>query len=55
MQVTVSAVDENVLCLVARRDAGFAFQPKPLLALLTYCYACETYGSNDIEVCCDAM
>jgi hypothetical protein len=34
---------------VARQDAGLAFEPRTLLALLSYCYAREIYGSVDIE------
>jgi len=49
VQAAVSAVDESTLRPVARRDAGLAFQPKTLLALVTYCYARGTYGSTDIE------
>jgi hypothetical protein len=49
VQSVVRAVDESTLRLVARRDAGVAYQPKVLLALLIYCYALETYGSEDVE------
>jgi hypothetical protein len=34
---------------VARRDAGVAFEPRTLLALLSYCYVREIYGSAEIE------
>ncbi len=49
VQAAVRDLDENTLRLVARRDAGLAFQPKALLALLTYCYAREIYGSEAVE------
>lgn len=49
VQAAVHALDESTLRPVARRDAGLAFQPKPLLALLAYCYARQIYGSADIE------
>ena len=40
---------EAILRPVARRDAGLAFQPKALLALLSYCYARQIYASAEIE------
>jgi len=43
------AFDKRMLRLVARRDAGLAFQPRAILALLSYCYARGTYGSQDVE------
>jgi hypothetical protein len=45
----VRAVPEKSLHRVARLDAGAAYQPKPLLALLTYCYTIGAYASEDIE------
>ena len=45
----VRAIEEAVLRPVARRDAGLAFEPRTLLALLSYCYARDIYGSADIE------
>ena len=45
----VRELDENTLRPVARRDAGVAFQPRTLLALVSYCYARDIYGSTDIE------
>lgn len=45
----VLSVDESTLRPVAPSTAGFAFRPKTLLALLTYCYAVGIYGSEDIE------
>ena len=49
VQTAVRKIDESTLCPVARHDAGVAFQPKTLLALLSYCYACQIYGSAQIE------
>jgi transposase len=49
VQAAVRAIDESTLRPVSRRDAGLAFQPKALLALLTYCYALEIYGSGQVE------
>ena len=49
VQAAVRAMDENALRPVARRAAGLAFQPKTLLALLSYCYARQIYGSVDAE------
>ena len=41
----------SALSWFPRPDQGLAFQPKALLALLTYCYAKETYAARDIEDC----
>ena len=49
VQTTVRAMEDSLLRPVARRDAGLAFQPKTLLALLSYCYARDIYGSWDVE------
>ena len=48
VQAAVRAVDEATMRPVARRDAGLAFQPKALLALLSYCYARQIYASAEI-------
>jgi len=45
----VRAVDERWLQPVASKGAGMAFQPRALLAMVTYCYVLEIYGSQDIE------
>lgn len=45
----VREIEEAALQPVARRDAGLAFEPRTLLALLSYCYAREIYGSMAIE------
>ena len=49
VQAAVLATDEEALQRVARADAGVAYQPRTLLALLTYCYAREIYGSEAVE------
>ena len=49
VQSAVLATDEESLQRVARADAGVAYQPRTLLALLTYCYAREIYGSAAVE------
>jgi len=49
VQATVRAVAEDALRRVARLDAGVPFQPKTLLAVLSYCYARKIYGSAEIE------
>src|ERR1051325_10493175 len=45
----VRGMDQKTLCRGASPDAGVGFQPVTLLALLTYCYAHENYGSNEVE------
>ena len=45
----VSEIEEGALQRVARPDAGLAFEPRTLLALLSYCYARDIFGSTDIE------
>jgi transposase len=49
-------MDSKTLRRVASTEAGLAFQPVTLLALLTYCYAHEIYGSSQVEdlMCKDA-
>ncbi len=49
VQAAVLATDAESLQAVARPDAGVAYQPRTLLALLTYCYAREIYGSEAVE------
>lgn len=49
VRYAVRAIEEAALRPVARRDAGLAFEPRTLLALLSYCYARDIYGSADIE------
>ncbi len=49
VQRAVRAVEENALRPVARQDAGVAFQPRALLAIMSYCYARQIYSSSDIE------
>ena len=45
----VSEIEEAALQRVARPDAGVAFEPRTLLALLSYCYARDIFGSAEIE------
>jgi transposase len=52
VRVAARQLDEAAFRRVAAPDAGLAFQPKALLALLSYCYARGIYGSEAIE---DAM
>src|SRR3954462_4666168 len=56
VQDAVRRMDIQNLRRVASPDAGLAFQPVALLALLTYCYAHEIYGSSQVEelMCKDA-
>jgi transposase len=49
VQKAVRVTDESLLRRVARLDAGLAFQPRTLLAMITFCYAKEIYGSEQIE------
>jgi hypothetical protein len=45
----VREIEEAALQRVARPDAGMAFEPRTLLALLSYCYARDIFGSAEIE------
>jgi transposase len=45
----VRSIDPNQLQPVAAANAGVAFQPRALLALLAYCYAVGILSSQDIE------
>ena len=49
VQAAVLDTDAESLQPVARPDAGVAYQPRTMLALLTYCYAREIYGSEAVE------
>ena len=49
VQRAVRVIDDKSLRPVARGDAGFAFQPKTLLAITSYCYARGILGSLEIE------
>ena len=49
VQRAVRVTDEQSLRRVARCDAGFAFQPRTLLAITSYCYARGILGSLEIE------
>jgi hypothetical protein len=46
---SVENIGQGCLQPVASADAGLAYQPKTLLALLTYAYALGIYASSDIE------
>ena len=49
VQVAVQEIVEHTLWRVARTDTGLAFRPRSLLAVITYCYAREVYGSEAVE------
>jgi transposase len=49
VEAAARSVDESMLVPVAGTDAGPAFQPRTLLALLTYCYARQICGSSEVE------
>src|SRR5215207_1964961 len=49
VQAAARAISRNALHPVSSPDAGVAFHPRALLAVLTYCYASEIYSSTDIE------
>jgi transposase len=49
VQAAVRDINAQNLRRVAPADAGIAFEPKTLLALLTYCYARRIYSSEDVE------
>jgi hypothetical protein len=47
--MAVQSVPVESLHWVADAGAGLAWHARTLLATLTYCYACEVFGSEDIE------
>jgi hypothetical protein len=49
VQAAVRSANEQTLQRIAAADAGIAFEPRTLLAILTYCYARRIYASHDIE------
>jgi hypothetical protein len=49
VRAAVRATAEGTLRPVARREAGFAYEPKTLLTLLSYCYARDIFASADVE------
>lgn len=49
VQAAVQEIDQLRLQPVARPDAGIAFEPRAILAILSYCYARKIYGSAAIE------
>ena len=48
VEAAIRTVYEAALTRVTPWDAGLAFQPKSLLALLTFWYAQQVYGSTEI-------
>ena len=48
VQAAVHGVDEGKLEPAVHPDTGQAIRPKLLLALLTFCYARQTYGSAEV-------
>ena len=48
VQAAVEKLNISLLQPVARSFSNLAFQPRSMLALLTYCYARQVYGSADI-------
>lgn len=49
VQAAVRGVPGDMMQAVCRADAGLAYQPRSLLALLSYFYAAGIYSSADIE------
>jgi len=49
VRAAAGAIEEAALRPVARREAGLAFEPRTLLALLSYCYVRDIFGSSEIE------
>ncbi len=48
VQATVMKLNTSILRPMARSFSNLALQPRFMLALLTYCYARQIYGSADI-------
>jgi hypothetical protein len=48
VQATLAKLNTSVLRPMARRSRNLAFQPRFMLALLTYCYARQIYSSADV-------
>jgi len=49
VQAAVQRIEENWLRPIAARTASLAFQPRVLLAVLTYCYAKQVYSGSEIH------
>jgi len=49
VQAAARAIDEKTLVPVVRNHDGLAFQPRALLALVSYCYARQVYSSTEVE------
>jgi hypothetical protein len=45
VQTAVQRIEDSDLHPMVARSASFAFQPRVVLAILTYCYARKVYGS----------
>lgn len=48
VQMVVQQIEEPWLQPVAARNASLAFCPRVMLAVLTYCYARQMYGTSEI-------
>lgn len=49
VRAAVATVNECTLTSACREDSQSVFGPKSLLAVLSFCYACQVYGSAEIE------
>ena len=49
VRAAARAIASNVLEPVCAPGAGLAFQPRSMLAVLTYCYASDIYCSQEVE------
>ena len=49
VRAAARAILSNALEPVCAPGAGLAFQPRSMLAVLTYCYASEIYCSEEVE------
>src|SRR5258708_1560877 len=48
VQAAVQRIDERILQPITTQPAGLAFQPRVMLAVLTYHYARQIYGSSEV-------
>src|SRR5262245_55028205 len=48
VRTEAQAIDERSLKPAVQLEAGLAFQPRTLLAVLSYCYARQTYSSTEV-------
>jgi len=49
VQAAAQKVEHRLLRPVVENEGSLAFQPRVLLALITFCYARQIYASTDIE------